>query len=184
MLSFNSVHHRLSFSYSYSIMASSETTNTANTDPTAQVTDTDTENPTTRSDEKSFSSLVERHSCLYINTNSSKHANKRKEAWKKVTEDYGSGESIEEIKKKWLNIRTTYGRYLKANSDSIKTTKDIKGEFRHLDFISSMMRDSKGQQYIQPASTTSTTTTPSTQENNIISAATPDRKSTRLNSSH
>ena len=173
MLSFNSVHHRLSFSsfLLYSIMASSETTNTANTDPTAQVTDTDTENPTTRSDEKRFSSLVERHSCLYINTNSSKHANKRKEAWKKVTEDYGSGESIEEIKKKWLNIRTTYGRYLKANSDSIKTTKDIKGEFRHLDFISSMMRDSKGQQYIQPASTTSTTTTPSTQED--ISAASP-----------
>ena len=156
-------------------MASSDpvadTTNT-NTDPTSQApVIIDTENHTNRSEEKRLSALVEGHSCLYINTNSSKHANKRKEAWKKVTEDYGSGESIEEIKKKWLNIRTTYGRYLKANSDSIKTTKDIKGEFRHLDFISSMMRDSKGQQYIQPASTTSTTTTPSTQED--ISAATP-----------
>ena len=98
-------------------MASSEsvtdTTNT-NTDPTCQALVIDTENPTTRSEEKRLSALVEGHSCLYMNTNSSKHANKRKEAWKK------SGEPIEEIKKKWLNIRAPCGRYLKANTASIK----------------------------------------------------------------
>ena len=55
-----------------------------------------------------------------MNTNSSKHANKRKEAWKKAAQDYGSGEPIEEIKKKLLNIRTPCGRYLKANTASIK----------------------------------------------------------------
>ena len=58
---------------------------------------------------KKLSALVEGHNCLYINTNSSKLANKRKEAWKKVADDYGSGEPLDEIKKKWTNIRTTYG---------------------------------------------------------------------------
>ena len=59
-----------------------DNTNT-NTDPTCQARVMDTENPTTRSEEKRLSALVEGHSCLYTNTYSSKHANKRKEAWKK-----------------------------------------------------------------------------------------------------
>ena len=95
---------------------------------------------------------------------------KEKKRGKKGAQDYGSGEPIEEIKKKWLNIRTPCGRYLKANTASIKQKKDIKEEFRHLDFISSVVRNNKGQQYIQPARTS---TTPSTQEDNTISAATP-----------
>ena len=45
---------------------------------------------------------------------------KEKKPGKKGAQDYGSGEPIEEIKKKWLNIRTPCGRYLKANTASIK----------------------------------------------------------------